>query len=490
MDQLAKIIKTEGNSVWTWYAVNLAGPFLLSERKIDRIVANPPWVKLADIQVPERKRAMEEFGKSLRLQAGGKQAPQLDIAAFFIFRARDLYMADADSDPAVWLVKKSAIASGQWAPFRQLHRKTLAQSVDLQDLNPFNGGDATRCCLLMEHRPIRGTARVNMTAKRTARRRPAPHESLAMAQARFELVAAPSRVPQSPSEYDLGLIRQGATIVPHVLALVASQRRSRPGWTRIETRQSQKSPWNKVAAQVGMVPSDWLRPLHTSSDLLPYMAMRNPPHAIIPVDSQGRLHTNPGRACRLWREFDELYERYRGKGEGTPDTLLGRFDYSRNVSAQPLQPQRGRRMVLYPSSGDIMRAARARAGDAVVDATLYWLEVTSEAEAGYLVALMNASCLGEAFAQSKESGRDFHLHPWRKVPIPRYDRTNRRHRRLAELCVAAERTAKQRVVNELAVRPELAQPGLSKAIREAVAASKEGREIERIASRLLPDQAG
>ena len=114
---LEEAIKEEGNSVWTWYAVNLASPQLLAERKVDRIVANPPWVRLSDIQERKRKRAMEAFGAKLHLQEGGKQAPHLDIAAFFIVRAREMYMAEPDRNPAIWLVKKSALYSGHWKLF-------------------------------------------------------------------------------------------------------------------------------------------------------------------------------------------------------------------------------------------------------------------------------------------------------------------------------------------------------------------------------------
>ena len=88
-----------------------------------------------------------------------------------------------------------------------------------------------------------------------------------------------------------------------------------------------------------------------------------------------------------------------------------------------------------------MRAARTHAGTAVVDATLYWFVVATEAEAGYLTTLLNANCLRRAFAESKESGRDFHLHSWRKVPIPSYDKRNNRHRELADLCGPVEKNS-------------------------------------------------
>ena len=154
---LAEAIDDEGNSVWTWYAVNIAAPKLLSEHKVNRIVANPPWVKLSDIQHEPRKRAMEQFGDRLGIYQGGKQAPNTDIAAFFIQRTRELYLQEPKQNPAIWLVKKSSLKGGHWAEFRKLHTGTLAQSIDLEALEPFGGGDATRCCLLLEHRPMSGT---------------------------------------------------------------------------------------------------------------------------------------------------------------------------------------------------------------------------------------------------------------------------------------------------------------------------------------------
>ena len=283
-EELRKIIRAEGNSVWTWYAVNLAGPHLLAQRKIDRIVANPPWVRLSDIQVEERKRVMEQFGERLGLQAGGKLAPHLDIASFFILTTRALYAANPGCDPGSWLVKKSALRSGQWALFRGIHSATLAQSVDLEDLNPFHGGDATRCCLLMEHRATRGTSSPRLQARRTTNRNVATHESLNTARAKFEFVEAPEPLPQGASEYGTANIKQGATIVPHVLALVAARKKARRnGWARVETHRSRHKPWSRVPSQKGLVPETWIREVHTSPDMLPYMAMRKPPEAIIRV---------------------------------------------------------------------------------------------------------------------------------------------------------------------------------------------------------------
>lgn len=44
---LTGIIQREGNSVWSWYISNRSSVDRLRNRKINRIIANPPWVKMA-----------------------------------------------------------------------------------------------------------------------------------------------------------------------------------------------------------------------------------------------------------------------------------------------------------------------------------------------------------------------------------------------------------------------------------------------------------
>lgn len=59
-EQLKKIIKREGNSVWAWYITNSVGPYVLARHKVNRIVSNPPWVPLSKITVKERHRRIQE----------------------------------------------------------------------------------------------------------------------------------------------------------------------------------------------------------------------------------------------------------------------------------------------------------------------------------------------------------------------------------------------------------------------------------------------
>ena len=143
-------------------------------------------------------------------------------------------------------------------------------------------------------------------------------------------------------------------------------------------------------------------------------------------------------------------------------------------------------MVLYPKSDDIMRAARTQAGGGFADHGLYWLVAHSADEAAYLTALLNAPCLERAFAESRKSGRDFHQHPWRKVPIPKHNADDSRHVELVRLCERAERAAAAQAKGWF---PSVGRTKLSTAVRQRLAASGVLRDIDEIAARLLPDQA-
>lgn len=499
---LEKAIKEEGNSVWTWYAVNLASPQLLAERKVDRIVANPPWVKLSDIQERKRKRAMEAFGAKLHLQEGGKQAPHLDIAAFFILRARELYMAEPARDPAIWLVKKSALYSGHWKLFRDRHRDTMVQSIDLERVQPFGGGDARRCCLVMDHRPLYKVdsseaprLAVNLKDAETSRRvaKPKPDESVESVRPRLVFSEAPEPLPQARSGY-IGkeggaVFRQGATILPKALLFVDEARPARSkGRVIVTTMKSMHAPWRDVSIAEVEISVRWLQRLYRSLDMMPFIAALGETRVIVPLDEQGMLLESPGNRDDCWTYLDEIYSTYAGQGRGTPKTLIGQIDFARKLTAQIGIDAPDRRMILYPKSGDIMRASRTRPGTGFVNDSLYWGVADTEAEAGYVVCLLNAPCLVRAYLEARSSGRDFHLHPWRKVPIPGFNPNDPVHKELVDLCWEAEEVALEMAQGVRKHKPGAGQVAISKAIRARLSDDGISDRIDQCARLLLPEQ--
>lgn len=492
-----EIIEDEGNSVWTWYIQNTMGPYRLSEKKIDRIVANPPWVKMANIQAESRKRTLEEFaaGVDMALWPGGRQAPHLDIAQLFIKRARQLYLANPDTHPGGWLVKKAAIRAGSWGKFREWHKTVLAQIIDFEALRPFGGGDARRCCVLFDGRfaglPGKGGKHLVATIKGPKLK---PDDRLGEIKGRLSFSLAPRPFSVAVSDYvnEKGrpFFRQGATMTPKVLVILKTVEEEGP-YCRVTTSRSQHRPWSLIEPQTGRAPSRWVWSLIASKSILPFaMSPSSRFRTLIPTGPDGTIDERAAETHSFWQSLDKIYREQKGQGRGTPQTLLDRIDYNSELSAQLQVPSktRGRTMVVYPASGDIMRACRLFPGQVVVDATLYRLVAGSAQEAAYLVALLNAPCLNDAYVQSRQSGRDFHQHPWRSIPIRRYDGKNSDHATLARLAVKAERAAGTWLSHlppgEL---NRLSQVGLSTRLRGLLHEKEILEEIDRIARNLLPD---
>ncbi len=491
---LVEAIEREGNSVWTWYINNVLGPDRLARRKVDRIVANPPWVKLAKIQVPERKRALERMaGKDeqaghLDLWTGGKQAPHFDIAQLFIRHARMAYLNDPGSDPAAWVTKAAAIRAGNWRKFRDWHVGLLAQALDLSDVKVFGGGDARRCCALFEIRRVSGIPGGDVGGKtlkaESVGATPGASSSLDETWALLRWVA-PRQIPRLPSDYAADHWRQGATVVPKVLtktAMVGAGARSEA--RTVTMARSDHPPWDMVRPREGEVPERWLTPLLTSKLLLPFgFSPEGLETVIIPRGEDGKLlSTEVARKVAFWTELDDLYRERRGLGSNTPSTLIKQIDYGGKLSAQlPLKARRAY-LVVYPASGDVMRAARVPEGMAVVDSKLYRRSMGTVAEARYLVAVLNAPALEEAFRACRASGRDFHKNPWRAVPIPAWKAGDGAHQRLAALAARAEK-----IVGAMDL--PAGQVAASRRVRARLAEDGTLTEIDALVRAILPDHA-
>ena len=488
-DVLAETIREEGNSVWTWYITNILGPERLARRKIDRIVANPPWVKLANIQARQRKRALERLagknqqGAHLDLWVGGKQASNFDIAKLFIRRCRERYLAEPASNPAAWVAKASAIKAGHWRKFRDWHKSLLACALDFSKAQVFGGGDARRSCVLFENRAPE--FQQNDTPLLTAERLDEPPDASLSWTSAQELLrfVVPRTFPIQPSDYPPNQWRTGCRLAPKVLVMATSVKEGPRGSSTVTTDRSAQPSWIAVRPRTGDVPARWVKHTLSSSQLLPFVTA-SPGFAIIPCDEDGRLlDLTAARICRFWADLDDIYRERRGIGSNTPENLLERINYGKGLSTQLalLGIQERKHLVVYPASGDIMRATRIQTGNIVLDDKIYYRIATSTAEARYLVALLNAPCLNDAFVRSRRSGRDFHKNPWRAVPIPRYDASDPNHRKLAKLAQQAEKIAE-------AMELPSGQVAASRRIRERLASDGITSEIDKLARSLLPDQ--
>ena len=453
---LTEVIKVKDDSVWTWYITNVLGPERMSRSKVNRVVANPPWVTMSTIQEADRKDDMEllagKDGKAgnLNLWPGGRHAGTLDLAQLFVKRTRETYLKSPNEDPAAWVVKVSALEGGNWEKFRLWHQDYLMHALDLEKVKVFQGsGDARKCCVLFENR--RSSIRDETNDEKapllqaTCPKKP-PDANMSWSDA-SELIkwVKPKQFPKEPSQYDENQWNSGASLYPRVLSMIDRDKIEfgKKETRKVTTVKSAKRKWKDIATRTGDIPAHWLAPVLTPHHLLPFhIDPRGPCKYIVPQDHDGNLlATEEARQSEFWTVLDDLYRAHKGIGENTPDTLIKQINHNGKLSAQlPLRPSDGY-IVIYPASGNIMRATFIKEGEAIMDTGIYRRPVENVMEARFLVAILNAPALREAFEKLSGSSRHFHKTPWRCVPIPKWDKANGVHRELADLAQRAEKTA-------------------------------------------------
>lgn len=515
--QLSDIIDKEGNGVWSWFLANNIAAQLLAQRKVDRIVANPPWVTLSQIQVENRKQILQDLvsdeglGRKRRGAAPG-YAASFDIAALFVWRCGNRFMRDG-SEPehyaAGWVTNAAAIRAGNWRGFREKFADK-AESLDLASIRPIPFSGA-KCCVWYEGQAAEsrgeGKKLVNRSKTQTdiyeevdsvPGTDPSDNRDSA-SRLEYHIFRQHSgwgevkdKVEEravsggyvSPSGYVDGdgkaQARSGSKHIPSCLVVVDELQdnidvRALKGQVAVVTKKSRHLPWKSLGSistfeyRQGRlksphlwVPEHWITETLFSKRLLVFTVMEPLDNTIIPNEN-GKLVRPIKDDNPFWDRAQNMYRNHRSKGSYIPDTLAGMLDYLGHLSAQwDHLCDTEAWNVVYNKSGQYLRAARIQR-PIIVNETCYWMRVTTADEAAYLTCLLNSEALQQDFRWSRESDRHFDTHLWKKVPIPKFDADDDDHKQLVRLCSEAE---------EIAIKAREASLGgqikVSNAIRKAL----------------------
>ena len=200
----------------------------------------------------------------------------------------------------------------------------------------------------------------------------------------------------------------------------------------VSSRSSnEKEPWKKLGNLAGVVESEFVRPVLSGENLLPYR-LSGALLAVVPCDGrkvlseEAAIELYPG-LDQWWRHAEAVWERHRSSS--TQLSLFGQLDYQSKLTKQlPVPALR----IVYNTSGMHLAAAKARNRRALVASGLYWATVASEIEADYLCGVLNAPATTEfvrpLMPYSKDE-RHFHKHVW-QLSIPPFDPKDPIHKRI------------------------------------------------------------
>jgi len=450
-----------------WHMRNQVAPVSLGERRVGRIVSNPPWVTMQEMRDASRKGEVRRLARSEGIWVGGDSAPRFDVAGLFVKKCLSLYL---DGGRSAWVLPQGAAVSGKsWEGFRAAMSGMISEFWDMRRL-PFPW---TPACVAITGP---GGGAVTRTYAKRRGQRVSDGDRWASVEAKTRRVSRRAFPARRSDWFDRrgGLpVRHGASLQPAPLVRIRRIAGVSGGSTSFETYASHKGPWDRLGSIKGTVPSGFVKDTIISTYVFPFIAICN--KTIMPVEGGAWA---PGRnRSRYWRDACALYEKHRGDGPSNPKTLEGCMDHHGKLMRQLGSP--GGHRVVYNAVGDALYASRIRPG-VVGGVGVCVVSARSRPEALFLAGVLNAPCLLGAYLSTRRSDRNFHMHFWGAIPIPRYDRSDAGHVRLAELAQKAEAIA-SRV--PLTGRP-LKDKGL---IRGALAGVL--GEIDGVVSGILPGYA-
>lgn len=436
------------NHIWGYVARNTTRPVWLSspERRVDRVIGNPPWLSLRYMSEGMQRLAREGL-QHYDIWVGGRLATHQDLSAYFFARCADLYLNRGGR--IAFIMPLAALTRGQFDRFRT--GRFAGSNVTFTESWTFDERvwplfPVPSCALFAERSalPSRVPRRVLGFAGML------PHRNATIEEAKDRLIVAEEDTPaeasfQAATPYR-SAFRQGATLVPRMLCYV--ERRDTgmlgtgpriPVYSRRTTQE--KRPWKDLEDISGSVERKFLRPALLGESIAPFRIL-GWPEAIIPfddhaLDSEGAaLRGYPGLSDWL-KKAETVWDKHSSQSM----KFVEQINYYGKLNSQfPIPPVR----VVYAKAGTMPAAAIVSNHQAVVDHKLYWCAVEDLNEAHYLCGIINSDVAREATSHLQSRGqwgaRDFDKVIF-TLPIPRYSRETPLHDRIADASSECEKIA-------------------------------------------------
>ena len=508
-------LHAEGSDhIWAYYSRNLVRPVALSNRRVDVVIGNPPWLSYRNTASTLRTELERQSKNEYGIWAGGRYANRQDVAGLFFTRSADLYLKDGGVIGMV--LPHSALQTGQYAKWRSGAWHTAGSEStltvdfgykaawDLEGLEP-NTFFPVPASVVFAKR-TGGDGKIVPLAGRVERWL----GKTGTADMRRVSVAITDTSESGESPY-AGYSRQGATIVPRCLFFVHETENPaiiRAGQTvTVNPRRGgqDKRPWRDLdlTALTGQtIEKRHVFDVYLGETFTPYATL-DPLKAVLPLrHGDGSLPADDGgiggislgglerRMRDRWRTISGLWEQYKARANRL--NLLGRLDYHRELSSQLTWRQNtdGRPVRMVYTQGGQPTAALLTDEEGIVDTRLYWITCKSIQEAYYLLAVINSDTLATAvnrFTTANWAGntRDLHKQLW-KLPIPEYDGTEGLHGEIAAAGEAAAAGAARELGRLRAARGNDGGSRIvGRELRGWLRESAEGARVEAAVGRLL-----
>lgn len=508
LETLMELVNEGEDSIWTFWINNIYAPVALKETPFDLIVGNPPWVAMRYFEDINYQNFLKK--SVLQYQLLDKEEVELfthmEIATLFFRKAGDLYLRDGG---IIGFVMPRSVLTGalHHVKFKHFEKPLmrLTKIIDLEEVSPLF---KVPSCVL---RCTKGqeTSYPIPTIKY--------HGKLEKKNARFSdamKVLEPSKYGYQLPMISVELfspyrdkVKEGATIFPRALWFVEFDVPP-TGWVDLKAPAiktssdvQKKPPW-KVDLK-GNVESDFIYVTLLGEDIVRFGHRKLRPVIlpIVPLNEKYSLLDIEELAGKGFTGITEWLEKSQRIWEQKATDrsikscprILSWINYRNKLRNQN---PKAKYVVLYNTSGanlfscimnkqklpplEIGSRTKTPIGF-VTESQNYSYETNNEDEAQYLCAILNSNALNNAIKPYQTRGtfgpRHIHRRPF-MFPIPRFDKNNPNHMRLAELSKICHAKVSSLHLKEL--KPASARKTAAKIVEEELG------EINNIVKKIIP----
>lgn len=483
---LHEFIRKPEDTIWAYILKNQYKPTFL-KGLFDVVIGNPPWlsyryVEKGDYQEYLKRLIVEECGL---LRGAGHLITHLELGTLFFVRCASLYLKPTGK--IGFVLPRSIFTADQHDRFRRSMvsgNTTLTEVWDLEGVAPlFNvpaavgfGDRKSQAKKVLPGQIVSGELkRKNATLTDAKAELKFETTDFHVVQQGERSFLSTSRKKISPKRsYYQPYFKEGATIVPRNFWFVEFKADPKLG---IDPQQPLVATDPRAEAEAkkaykgthfeGPIEAEFLYATLLSTDLLPFGHFDFRP-VVLPLleDAQGYqlIGADQARAKGFLRLADWLGDleatwKMKRKEKAKKQSLLQWLDYRNKLTDQD---PRAKYVVLHPASATFLCAAAVRrAPDVfrvasqevpirafVAESKTYGFETTEKGEANYLAAVLNSTVVDSLVKPMQTRGqwgpRDIHKKVW-ELPIPQFQASNAKARKLAELAEACAEKVKDMV---------------------------------------------
>ena len=145
---LFNLILKDSDSIWPYILRNMYQPIIISNKKVDLIIGNPPWITLKSMHNEKYQNFLKQESKKYGLLDSKKvhNMPHLELSTLFFCKCVDMYLKD--DGKIGFVMPKSVLLASHHENFREYSKPQvkLEKIYDLENTSPlFN----TISCVLI-----------------------------------------------------------------------------------------------------------------------------------------------------------------------------------------------------------------------------------------------------------------------------------------------------------------------------------------------------